>query len=74
MLYLVRMRQEGEDRSWWVPSKIGLFGVKSFYSVMSCHHVFHFPWKSVEDNSSVEGGILCVVGRPKEDPYHRQFS
>jgi hypothetical protein len=47
MLYLVRVRQEGEDKLWWVPSKRGLFGVKSFYNVMGCHDGFRFPWKSV---------------------------
>jgi hypothetical protein len=30
LLYLVRIRSEGEDKLWWVPSKRGLFGVKSF--------------------------------------------
>jgi hypothetical protein len=27
--------------------KKGLFGVKSFYSIMGCHDGFRFPWKSV---------------------------
>jgi len=33
-LYLVRVKQEGEDKPWWVLPKKGLFDVKSFYSVM----------------------------------------
>jgi hypothetical protein len=37
MLYLVRMRREGEDKLWWVPFKRGLFGVNSFYKVIGCH-------------------------------------
>jgi hypothetical protein len=41
------MRWKGEDKLQWVPSKGGLFGVKSFYCVMGCHDGFHFPWKSV---------------------------
>jgi hypothetical protein len=47
MLYLARMRCEGEDKLWWVSSKRGLFGVKSFYMVMGCHDDFCFPWRSV---------------------------
>jgi hypothetical protein len=42
LLYLVRMRWEGEDRLWWISSKRRLFDVKSFYSVISCHDGFHF--------------------------------
>jgi hypothetical protein len=26
-LCLIRMKWEGDDRLWWIPSKIGLFGV-----------------------------------------------
>jgi hypothetical protein len=47
MLYLGTMRQEGEDKLQWVPSKRELFGVKFFYRVMGCHDDFHFPWKSL---------------------------
>jgi hypothetical protein len=47
VLYLVRMRWEVVDKLWWVPSKRGLFGVKSFYNVMGCHDGFHFPWKII---------------------------
>jgi hypothetical protein len=47
VLYLVRERGENEDKVWWVSSKRGLFGVKSFYYVMSCNDGFRFLWKSV---------------------------
>jgi hypothetical protein len=47
VLYSVRVRREGEDKLWWVPSKRGLFVVRSFYSVLVCNDGFHFPWKSV---------------------------
>jgi hypothetical protein len=47
VLYLVRMRLEWEDKLWSVQSRRGLFGVKSFYSVMGCNDNFRFPWKSV---------------------------
>ncbi len=40
VLYLVRMRREGEDKLWWVFSKRGLFVVKSFYSVMGYYDSF----------------------------------
>jgi hypothetical protein len=38
MLYLGRVRWEGDDKLWWIPSKRGLFGVQSFNNVMSCVH------------------------------------
>ena len=41
------MRWEGEDKLWWVPSKRGLLGLKSFYNVMGCYDSFHFPCKSI---------------------------
>jgi hypothetical protein len=41
------MRLEGEGRLWWVPSKRGLFGVKSFYNIMGCHDGFYFSSRSV---------------------------
>jgi hypothetical protein len=47
MLYLVRMRREGEVKLWWATSKRGLYGVKSFYSVMSCYDGFRFHWQNV---------------------------
>jgi hypothetical protein len=40
VLYLVRMRQEWEDKLWWVPSKRGLFGVQSSYNTMGCNDGF----------------------------------
>jgi hypothetical protein len=39
----VKVRREGEDRLWWVPSKKGLFGGKSF--VMVCHDGVRFLGK-----------------------------
>jgi hypothetical protein len=51
VLYLARVRQEGEGELWWVPSKNGLFDVKSFYSVMGCHDGVHFSWKIVWHNN-----------------------
>lgn len=47
LLHLARVRSVGEDNLWSVPSNNGLFGVKSFYSVMGCHDCVCFPWKSV---------------------------
>jgi hypothetical protein len=41
------VKQEGEDNLWSVPSKRGLFSVRSFYSVLACYHGLRFPWKSV---------------------------
>jgi len=41
VLYLVRVRSEGDDKMWWIPSKKGLFDVKSFYSVLGCLDGIH---------------------------------
>jgi hypothetical protein len=46
VLYLVRVRREMEDKLWWIPSKKGLFGVKSFYNIMGYHDGVLFLWKS----------------------------
>jgi hypothetical protein len=42
LLCFVRMRREGKDRLSWVPSKRGLFGFKSFYTVMGYLNGFCF--------------------------------
>jgi hypothetical protein len=74
MLYLARMRREGEGKLCWVPSKRGLFGVKSFYRVMDCcHDGFCFSWKSVwRTKVSLRVAFFCVVGGPKKNSYHGQ--
>jgi hypothetical protein len=68
------MRQEGEDRLWWIPSKRGLFGVKSFYNVMGCHDGFCFPWKSVWRTEVIRIFLFFFggVGGSRKDAYHRQ--
>jgi hypothetical protein len=40
-------RGEGEDKLWWVPSRKGLFEVKTYYRVLSTCGSDPFPWKSV---------------------------
>ena len=37
----------GEDKLWWVPSRKGIFEVKSFYRVLSSLGSICFPWKSI---------------------------
>jgi hypothetical protein len=46
-LYDCKLRGEGEDKLWWVPSRKGLFEVKTFYRVLSTRGSNSFPWKSV---------------------------
>jgi len=36
-----------EDKLRWVPSKSGLFRVRSFYCFLVCSERCRFPWKSV---------------------------
>jgi hypothetical protein len=47
VLYSAKVRREGEDKLWQVPSKRSVFVVRSFYSVLACNDELHFPWKSV---------------------------
>jgi hypothetical protein len=46
-LYDCKLRGEGIDKLWWVPSRKGLFEVKSFYRALSPRGLRSFPWKSV---------------------------
>jgi hypothetical protein len=46
-LYDCKLRGEGKDKLWWVPSRKGLFEVKSFYQMLSLCGSVSFPWKSV---------------------------
>jgi hypothetical protein len=46
-LYDCKLRGEGKDKLWWVPSRMGLFEVKSFYRVLLPRGQVSFPWKSV---------------------------
>ena len=46
-LYDCKMRGVGVDKLWWVPSRKGLFEMKSFYRVLSLTGVTLFPWKSI---------------------------
>jgi hypothetical protein len=47
VLHSARVRRGIEDKLWWVPSKKGLFKVKSFYRSLGCTEGCRFPWKSV---------------------------
>jgi hypothetical protein len=47
LLYSIRVGREGEDQPWWSPSHKGNFDVRSFYKVLACKEVVHFPWKSI---------------------------
>jgi hypothetical protein len=43
----MRVGHDGEDQLWWSPSHKGKFEVRSFYKVLACKEVVHFPWKSI---------------------------
>ena len=47
LLYSIRMRREGEDKLWWVPSRIRKFDVRSFYKILASKEAISFPWKSI---------------------------
>jgi hypothetical protein len=46
-LYDCKLRGVGKDKLWWMPSRKGLFEVKSFYRALSPRGLVSFPWKSV---------------------------
>jgi hypothetical protein len=46
-LYACKLRGEGIDKLWWVPSCKGLFEVKSYYRALLPCGSLSFPWKSV---------------------------
>jgi hypothetical protein len=46
LLHSVKVNRDNKDSLWWVPSKKGVFKVKSFYSLTSTGGR-RFPWKSV---------------------------
>ena len=47
LLYSHRIRREGEDKIWRVPSCKGKFDVRSFYNVLAYKEPSSFPWKSI---------------------------
>jgi hypothetical protein len=42
-LYSCKLREDGEDKLWWAPSRKGGFEVKSFYRALSAHEPISFP-------------------------------
>jgi hypothetical protein len=46
-LYACKLRGEGIDKLWWVPSRKGLFEVNSYYRALLPCRPLSFPWKSV---------------------------
>jgi hypothetical protein len=47
LLYSIKLRQGGEDKICWIPSKKQKFEVRSFYHSLSIHVVSPFSWKSI---------------------------
>jgi hypothetical protein len=69
----MRVRLEGEGKLWWVPSKRGLFGVNSFYSVMGCNDGFRFPLKNVwQTKVPLRLAFFVWSAVLRKDHYHRQ--
>jgi hypothetical protein len=46
-LYACKLRGDGIDKLWWVPSRKGRFEVKSYYRALSPRGSSYFSWKSV---------------------------
>jgi len=47
VLHSAMVSRDRADRLWWVPSKKGVFKVKSFFSSLVGSEGRRFPWKSV---------------------------
>jgi hypothetical protein len=45
VLHSAMVSRDRADRLWWVPSKKGVFKVKSFFSFLVGFEGRHFPWK-----------------------------
>ena len=74
LLYSYRVRREGEDKLWWVPSKNGCswlaLSTKSLFVMMAFFSLEEY----LTDQGFFESGFFCSVGGPRKDPYHRQLS
>jgi hypothetical protein len=47
LLYSQRVDRDKEDRLCWLPTRSGLFKVKSFYKVLTTRNTQVFLWKSI---------------------------
>jgi hypothetical protein len=70
VMYLVTMRPEGENKLWWVSSKMVLFGVK--FSTWVAMIVSVSLGKVFGGLRFHSGGIFCVIGGFGKDPYYGQ--
>jgi hypothetical protein len=52
LLYSLILRQGEESKLCWIPSKKGLFDVRSYYSVLVPHDSTHFPWRNIWRNKT----------------------
>jgi hypothetical protein len=62
-LYSCKLRDDGKDKLWWVPSRKGGFEVKSFYRALSAQVPLFFPWKSIW-RSKAPREWCFLLGRP----------
>jgi hypothetical protein len=70
LLYSLRLRHEDEGKQCWVPSKRGMFDVRSFY-IIRVTHEYTFPLEEyLTAYCSLEGDIFHLDNRPRENPNH----
>jgi hypothetical protein len=71
LLYSHRVRREGEDKLWWVPSHKEKFDVRSFYRVIDCKDDVPFPWKSIwRTKVPLKVAFFRLVGGSRKNSYH----
>jgi hypothetical protein len=63
MLHSSIVRRGGEDKPWWVPSKKGIFKVKTFFSLIDLYYRCSLSLEvCMTDPSPLKGGLLFVIG------------
>lgn len=62
LLYSLSLRQGGEDKLRWGPSKRGMFDVRSFHNVLVPHESTPFPLKSIlQHNGPLRVAFLAWI-------------
>jgi hypothetical protein len=65
-LYSVNLKQDGVDKLCWIPSKRGLFDVRSFYNVLIPHDNTAFLWRCWQNKAPLRVAFfawLAALGK-----------
>jgi len=70
LLYSYRVRWRGEDKLWWPPPKDGCSMLDPSAESLFVMMTLPFVGRVFGGIRFFESGFFCLVGGPKEDPYH----